>query len=492
MPQDLDRLAHTHAPGRQAAITEARLISRSTVSAALLTGLIFAIDLATPLDAGVGSLYVVPLLVATLSGPPRFQVVAAVVASALTMAGLALSPAGAPGSNAIANRILSLVIIWTSAVVLGRFRKTWLDLQSRTLDLQTRSKSLSDVNFALDQAAIVATTDTRGAITYVNQKFCDISKYSREELVGQDHRILNSGHHPKEFIRGLWVTIANGQIWQGEIRNRAKDGSIYWVDTTIVPFLDDRGKPYQYLAIRYEITARKRTEEKLRDQEALARLGRMAAVVAHEIKNPIAGIRGALQVIASRMPAESRDRPVVGDIIARLDSLNRIVQDMLVFARPRALRAEPVELNSLVSNTVNMLQRDPALAALRVEVTGDRALVSADPEQLQLVFTNVLMNAAQAMAGAGLITVGLAPSEAGWRVTIADEGPGMPPDVQERIFEPFFTTKHRGTGLGLPIARRVVEAHGGQIVIETPQRGGTVVSISLPANGALPSKGLAV
>ena len=97
---------------------------------------------------------------------------------------------------------------------------------------------------------------------------------------------------PKEFIRDLWVTIANGQIWRGEIRNRAKDGSLYWVDTTIVPFLDDRGKPYQYMALRYEITARKTSEERLREQEALARLGQMAAVVAHEVKNPIAGIRG--------------------------------------------------------------------------------------------------------------------------------------------------------------------------------------------------------
>ena len=106
-----------------------------------------------------------------------------------------------------------------------------------------------------------------------------------------------------------------------------------------MPFLDERGKPYQYMAMRYEITERKRAEERLREQEALARLGQMAAVVAHEVKNPIAGIRGALQVIASRMPAESRDKPVVGDIIARLDALNGIVHDLLVFARPRQLRA---------------------------------------------------------------------------------------------------------------------------------------------------------
>jgi PAS domain S-box-containing protein len=477
--QELDR--HAHPPATPGSAAETRLLNRATVSAAILAALIFAVDLSTPTGAGVGLLYVVPLLVATLNGPPRFQLVAAAAASGLTICGLLLAPPGVPMRFAAANRGLALIVIWTTVFVLGRFRRTWLDLQGRTADLQARTKALADVNHALDQAAIVATTDTRGAITYVNQKFCDISKFPREELLGQDHRILNSGYHPKEFIRGLWVTIASGKIWRGELRNRAKDGSLYWVDTTIVPFLDHRGKPYQYMAIRYEITDRKRSEEKLREQEALARLGQMAAVVAHEVKNPIAGIRGALQVIASRMPADSRDRPVMGDIITRLDALNRIVQDMLVFARPRELRAEQVDLHTLVGNTVNLLQRDPALASLRVAVSGTEALVSGDPEQLQLVFTNVLMNAAQAMSGNGLIDVGLARSDSGWSITIADEGPGMPSEVRERIFEPFFTTKHRGTGLGLPIARRVVEAHGGRIAVETPPEGGTVVSIFLPS-----------
>ena len=125
------------------------------------------------------------------------------------------------------------------------------------------ARELNDYKFALDQSSIISITDQFGIIQYANENFCNISKYAAEELIGQDHRIINSGLHPESYIRSLWTTIINGQIWRGELRNRAKDGSFYWVDATIVPFLDAAGKPYQHVAIRSDITEKKKVEQEL-------------------------------------------------------------------------------------------------------------------------------------------------------------------------------------------------------------------------------------
>lgn len=452
----------------------ARPASRTpVVTAALLSIGILAIDLETRAGYGVGTLYLIPLLLASMGGTARGIIVNAWIASLLIGLALLSAPWAALPPYVFINRTIALGVIWTAAIIAVRARETSLRLEERTRDL-------ADMSYALEQSAIVATTDVKGRITFANDRFCQVSKYSREELLGQDHRLVNSGYHSKEFIRDLWRTIAGGRIWRGEIRNRAKDGSIYWVDTTIIPFLDDSGKPYQYMAIRYEITDRKRSEELLREQAALARLGQMAAVVAHEVKNPIAGIRGALQVIASRMQPDQRDRAVIGDIIGRLDGLNSIVQDLLVFARPRQLKPERVELATLIGSTADLIRRDPTLSRIEVDVAGGPVTITADPEALQLVFQNILINAAQAMGGSGRIEVTIAPKEEYCRVAVRDAGPGMPPEVREKAFEAFFTTKHRGTGLGLPTARRLVEAHGGDIQIDLPEGGGTTILMTFP------------
>ncbi len=179
------------------------------------------------------------------------------------------------GSRFFANTVLTA--LQDEAGNLRGFSKVMRDItrpQQAEEERQKTLKELSDIKSALEKAAIVARTDRRGIINYVNDKFCEISKYSREELIGQDHRILNSGCHPKSFFKNLWETISSGNIWRGEIKNRAKDGSYYWVDTVIVPFLDEKGKPFQYLAIRYDISDRKRIEEErsqLLEREQAAR-----------------------------------------------------------------------------------------------------------------------------------------------------------------------------------------------------------------------------
>ena len=339
---------------------------------------------------------------------------------------------------------------------------------------------LADLKRAIDHAAIVATTDVTGRITYVNDKFCEISKYSREELIGQDHRIINSGYHPKAFMRDLWRTIAQGYVWHGEIRNRAKDGTFYWVDTTIVPFVDERGKPYQYIAIRADITARKAAEERLAQQAALARLGQMAAVVAHEVRNPLAGIKGAMQILMARRPEGDPDRLIMGDVVARIDSLGDLVNDLMVFARPHPPQPATFPLRPLVLEAIDALRRDPTAAALDVTLEGGDAMVTADPQLLRAALLNLLLNAAQAMDGRGCITVSLSRSGRHCTIDIRDTGPGVPPELHDRVFEPFFTTKARGGGLGLPIARRTAELHGGTLTLDAPDAGGARFTMALP------------
>ncbi len=347
-------------------------------------------------------------------------------------------------------------------------------------------QELADIRYALDQAAIVAITDGRGVIRYANDKFCEISKYPREALLGQDHRILNSGHHPKEFIRKLWATIGGGRVWRGEIRNRAKDGSTYWVDTTIVPFLDSEGAPYQYLAIRSDITDRKRAEEELRKQEALASVGQMAAVMAHEIKNPLAGIAGAIEIIGGRLPEDSPDRDVISSILERIDTLNHRVQDVLQFSRPRPPKMGRVRVAAVLRETAGLLQQDPSLSGVEVAVSGDDVTVSGDSEQLKDLFLNLLLNASQAIDGHGTIRVISGVRNARCWIAVAGSGLGIPRRDLSRLFAPCFATKNRGTGLGLAITRQLVDAHGGEIEIDSVEGKGTTVTVSLPLDSPGP------
>jgi PAS domain S-box-containing protein len=461
-----------------------------TLLAWLAVGAIFAASLTLDPAYSVNGLYVGPVLLAMWAPHARlpYQIAAASTA-AVTLNTVLLPLPPLPVAAVVFNRLLTMATFWLTAFVASRFRHSE---RGRLVDQSARAeaedalrrsvKDLEDIKYALDQSAIVASTDVQGTITYANDKFCEISGYSRQELIGRNHRILNSGLHPIEFFREMYRTIGAGRVWRGEIRNRSKQGQYYWVDTTIVPLLDDRGHPVQYVAIRYDITERKRSEAAMREQTALAQVGKMAAVVAHEVRNPLAGIRGGVQLLGSLLPDGGEGRDLIGDIVTRIDSLNAVLSDLLVFARMRAPRRSDVDVAAFLSDLGAWMALDPSMRGVRLQVSGhpDRT-IDADPDQLRLVFSNLLLNAAQAMNNDGTIDVVVEDDDTGGVVlTVSDRGPGIPIELRERVFEPFFTTRHRGTGLGLPTARRVVEAHGGSIAMIDAPGGGAAVRIHLP------------
>jgi PAS domain S-box-containing protein len=453
------------------------------VLAWVLLGLIFWIDTLTPLGIGDAALYVAPVLLFIRAGWWWEPLLVAIGASLLTVGAVFISHTDDQWRIAMWNRPLSLAAIWITAALVAQHRRTlarWHTQMTAEGEARERSRvRLEEIRDALDQAAIVAVTDQRGVITYVNDKFCEISKYSREELLGQDHRIVNSGFHSKEFIRNLWRTIAQGQVWRGELRNRAKDGTIYWVDTTIVPFLSEQGKPRQYLAIRSDITQRKAAEAQLADQAALAQLGQLAAVVAHEVRNPLAGVKGTLQVLRTRPFVDDRDKQIVDAMIERLDALNDKVQDMLRFARPRTPSIIPVDVHALLPDIVESARASAGKASGPVVISGDRIAVLADAEMLRAVLLNLVLNALQASAPAPIEVILTAAGDS-CRITVADRGPGIPPQEIDRVFDAFFTTKKSGTGLGLAIVKRLTDLQGGSVTLRRREGGGTVAEITLP------------
>jgi PAS domain S-box-containing protein len=438
---------------------------------------IFLVDLAQPLGNAIGILYILVIVIGLWTGWPPYPMVAALAATLLLIIDLAVGWTSSVPSSELVNRLLMVLVFTSTAVLVTRFKR----LERRAFsDVQ----QLEDLKRALDAAAIVATTDVSGRITYVNDKFCEISQYTRDELLGQDHRIINSALHSKEFIRSLWRTIANGEVWHGEIRNRARDGHFYWVDTTIVPFLNERGKPYQYIAIRADITARKEAEARLTHQAALARVGQLAAVVAHEVKNPLAGIKGAVQVLMSRRSANDPEQQVMRDIVSRIDALNELIGDLLVFARPRPPRLARVDLRRVLEEALSMLRRDPVGSTIDVTIEGTESSVDADADLIRATVLNLLINAAQALEGSGRITIALSRQGQSAVIDVRDNGPGIPSEMREQVFEPFVTTKARGGGLGLPVARRTAEVHGGTLTLVSPSDGGTVMRLTLPIRPA--------
>jgi PAS domain S-box-containing protein len=456
------------------------------IGAALIAAAAFALDVTVPLGVAAAVPYLGLVLLASLGHDERWTLGAAAFGTLLLALGAWLSPHTDAPWHAALDRSMGLVALWgTSAVALLKHRSEARHHTAR-LELERSQQKLLDLKYALDQACPVERVDPSGRILEVNERFCELSGYSRQELIHQDHRILRSGHHPAAFMAELWRTVAAGEVWRGEILNRARDGRPFWVDTTIVPLLDGAGRPRQYVVVRTDVTGRKVAEAALREQESLARLGEMAAVVAHEVKNPLTGISGALQIIRRKLPDDAAEQQVIDDILARIGSLDEAVRDMLVYARPRPPQMKRVAVRPILDSAAAQVQSDRGFAGVDVIVRpcGDQQLL-VDPALLQQALLNVMLNASQAMKGQGTITLQAQAVPQGCEISVADTGPGIDDSAKEQVFQPFFTTRHRGTGLGLAVVRRTVEAHGGSVAIGSRPEGGAVVTLTLPtADGA--------
>lgn len=345
---------------------------------------------------------------------------------------------------------------------------------------------LSDARWrAVVDAAVdgIIVIDSHGRIEAFNAAAEKMFGYTESALLGQNISVLmpepyrsqHDGYIDHHLKTGEKKIIGVGRAVNGLRR----DGHVFPLHLSVGEFEIDGQK--HFTGILHDLSRRTELEERLREATALARLGEMAAVIAHEVKNPLAAVRGAVQVIGSRLPNQSSDGAIIKEIIARLDALNDLIQDLLVFARPPAPKLGRVDLASLVSSVVTLLKRDPAYQALEIHVAGDVPPALADANLMTIAIQNLLINAAQAQHGKGDIHVTLSPQDGSSRIEIADQGPGIPAEIRAALFRPFKTTKARGTGLGMATAKRLLESQGGVIAVECPASGGTVITMLIPS-----------
>lgn len=311
---------------------------------------------------------------------------------------------------------------------------------------------------------------------YVNPAAARQGRRSPEELVGRRMWEAYPGIESSAVFAALSRCMATREPVSLETLFTFPDGASRWFEVRVEPVSEG------ICVHSVDINARKEAEAALREQESIALLGQMAAVVAHEIKNPLAGLSGALQVLKGRRAPGDSEVPIFEEMLACIGSLDRLVRDLLVFAKPVQMDAHPVPIADVVRDALLVLEDDDSLKrhVVRQMVDDQEVIVRGDRELLKSVFRNLILNAAQAMQERGAIDVRVTQDGAACLVTVSDTGPGIPPQLSARIFDPFVSGRSGGTGLGLAISRRILRMHDGELTLVPTVDPGATFLVRLP------------
>ncbi len=368
----------------------------------------------------------------------------------------------------------------------------WLEQKQLLDDQVVLLKEAKMIENAVNEHISLSITDKNGKITYVNQKFCAISKYSEDELIGQDHRVINSGFHTKEFMHNVWHTLTKGSIWKGEFKNKTKDGSYYWVDATIVPLLDPTGVPCQFIAIWTDVTAYKQLEEKMEGQvKELARsndeLEQFAYVVTHDLQEPLRAINSFVQLLKKycNEQLDERANELIVHAVAGTNRMQILIDDLLTYAQVNANQTmEAVDCERLLRNVLTDLS--VIIGEYQAIITYDNLpVVKGISFQFIQLFTNLINNALKFQRELPpKIHIGVEQRLNEWIFSVTDNGIGIEEQYLERIFRVFQRLHSRkeyvGTGIGLAICKKVVEHHGGRIWIKSKPNVGSTVYFTIP------------
>jgi len=353
--------------------------------------------------------------------------------------------------------------------------------RSRLIDgLRERTEFLENIlNNSLEAIVVV---DAQNRIKTWNEGARLIFGYSAEEAIGQSTEILLLPEHrgTSEATRIQTDVERDGFVRNLECERLTKDGRRIIVQVSSTLLKDKKGRPIGRSTIMSDVTDLKTMQQELVRTQSLAAVGELAATVAHEIKNPLAGISGAIQVLAEGMPKNDGRREIVSEILDQVKRLDTTVRDLLNFARPITPRLQELDLAESITSVWTMLAPQSEAKSIRFALESEPgARVQADPHLLRQVWVNLFQNAIEAMPKGGELRARIRVGD-GLRVEIRDTGNGIDPLTVEKIWRPFFTTKTRGTGLGLPFVKKIVEAHDGRIWCESELSKGTTFFVEIP------------